>query len=65
MGSKKEHARHAKSVPRPKNDALEKAYEGSDVLSRHRQRAGKRCSVQDFAKTRRDMLLLNLSIDTQ
>lgn len=52
-------------VPRQKNAALEKAYEGSDILSRHHHRTNETCSVKDFTKKRREILMLNMSINTQ
>lgn len=43
---------------------LSKEYNGSDIL-RHRSRADDKCSIKEFTSKRREMLLLNLSIQTQ
>lgn len=52
-------------VPRQKIAALENVYDGSDILSRHHQRTDEKCSIKDFTNKRREMLMLNMSINTQ
>mmetsp|Transcript_8806 Transcript_8806/g.18621 ORF Transcript_8806/g.18621 Transcript_8806/m.18621 type:complete len:303 (-) Transcript_8806:1579-2487(-) len=51
--------------PKKKNAALEKLYDKSDILSRHHQRTDEKCSIKEFTNKRREMLMLNMSINTQ
>jgi len=53
------------TTSKKKNEAIEKAYDGSDILSRHHNRADDRRSIKEFTNKRREMLMLNMSISTQ
>jgi adenylate kinase len=52
-----------KITPKQKDVTLERVYEGSPVISRHHNRDDKRCSMKEFTNKRREVLMLNLSID--
>jgi len=46
-----------------KKTTLERVYEGSPVILRHHSHDDERCSIKKFIEKRREILMLNLSID--
>jgi adenylate kinase family enzyme len=61
---KKHNQLPTKNTPKKKNATLSRVYEGSPIISRHHNRDDERCSIKEFTDKRREILMLNLSIDT-
>ena len=52
-----------KHIKLPTKTTLERVYEGSPVILRHHSHDDERCSIKKFMEKRREILMLNLSID--